>query len=74
VEIAPASASNAERRVVQFGLRELAKRRSQGFAIAVWLNSHRQNNAELRLTAQHARVRLGRFFERIRFNHGSHAG
>ena len=72
--IAPASASNAERRVVQFGLRELAKRVSQAVAIADSLTSHRQNNAELCLTAQHACVRLGRFFERVRFNHGTHAG
>ena len=36
--------------------------------------SHRQNDAELCLAAHHPRVSLGRFFERIRFNHGTHAG
>ena len=36
--------------------------------------SHRQNDAELCLAAHHARVSLGRFFERIGFNHGTHAG
>ncbi len=39
-----------------------------------WSTSHRQNDAELRLAAHHARVSLGRFFERICFNHGTHAG
>ena len=36
--------------------------------------SHRQNDAELRFAAQHARVRLGRSFERIGFNHRTDAG
>src|SRR4029077_18791884 len=36
--------------------------------------SHRQNHAELRFAAHHARVALSRFFEWIRFNHGTHAG
>jgi hypothetical protein len=36
--------------------------------------SHRQNDAELCIAAHHARVGLGRFFERIGFNHGTHAG
>ena len=36
--------------------------------------SHRQNDAELRLAAHHSRVSLGRFFERIGFDHGTHAG
>jgi len=36
--------------------------------------SHRQNDAELCLATHHARVSLGRFFERIGFNHGPHAG
>ena len=36
--------------------------------------SHRQNDAELCIAAHHARVSLGRFFERIGFNHGTHAG
>jgi len=41
---------------------------------ASWPTSHRQNDAELRVTAQHARVSLARFFERKCFNHGTHAG
>ena len=36
--------------------------------------SHRQDDAELRVAAHHSRVSLGRFFERIGFNHGTHAG
>ena len=43
-------------------------------AVARPAHSHRQNNSELRLAAHHARVSLGRFFERIGFNHGTHAG
>jgi len=35
---------------------------------------HRQHDAELRFAAHHARIGLGRFFERICFNHGAHAG
>jgi hypothetical protein len=35
--------------------------------------SHRQNHSELRFAAQHPCVRLTRFFERIRFSHGTHA-
>jgi hypothetical protein len=35
--------------------------------------SHRQNDTELCLAAEHARVSLGRFFQRIGFNHGTHA-
>ncbi|SPE28870.1 hypothetical protein SBA2_410053 [Acidobacteriia bacterium SbA2] len=38
------------------------------------VNSHRQHDAELCVAAQHARVSLSRFFERIGFNHGAHAG
>ena len=37
-------------------------------------NSHRQNDAKLCLAAHHARVSLARFFERICFNHRTHAG
>jgi hypothetical protein len=36
--------------------------------------SHRQNDAELCVAAHHSRVSLGRFFERICFNHGTDAG
>ena len=36
--------------------------------------SHRQNDAELCLPAHHSRVSLACFFERICFNHGTHAG
>jgi hypothetical protein len=36
--------------------------------------SHRQNDAELCLAAHHSRVSLGRFFERICFNHRTDAG
>src|SRR3984885_5960720 len=39
----------------------------------VFLLLHRQNNAELRFAARHARVRLGCLFERISFNHGTHS-
>jgi len=35
---------------------------------------HCQNHAELRLPAQHPRVRLGRALERIGLDHGTHAG
>jgi hypothetical protein len=35
---------------------------------------HGQDDAEFRLAAHHARVSLGRFFQRIGFNHGAHAG
>src|SRR5262249_35053654 len=34
---------------------------------------HRQHNAELRVAAQHARVSLASFFERVGFDHGAHA-
>jgi hypothetical protein len=46
-------------------------RYSQCFAR--WPTSHRQHDAELSVTAHHARVGLGRLFERIGFNHGTHA-
>src|SRR5271169_2104474 len=36
--------------------------------------SHGQNDAELCVAAQHARVSLGCFFERICLDHGTHAG
>ena len=36
--------------------------------------SHRQNDAELRVAADHARVAFGRFFEWICFDHGAHSG
>src|ERR1035437_8923144 len=39
-----------------------------------WPTSHRQNDAELCVAAQHSRISLGRSFERIGFNHGTHAG
>jgi uncharacterized DUF497 family protein len=42
-------------------------------AAASCLTSHRQNDAELRLPAQHALVSLGRLFQRIGFNHRTHA-
>src|SRR5207247_11075469 len=35
--------------------------------------SHCQNDAELRLAAQHSFVSFSRFFERIRLNHRTHA-
>ena len=38
-----------------------------------WSTSHRQNDAELCIAAHHARVSLGRFFERVRLDHGTHA-
>src|SRR5215472_2587709 len=38
------------------------------------LVSHRQDNTELRLATHHASVSLRRFFERIGFEHGTHAG
>jgi len=38
-----------------------------------WSTSHRQNDAELCVAAQHARVGLGHFFERVRLDHGTHA-
>jgi len=41
---------------------------------ARWSNSHCQDDAELCLAAHHPRVSLGRFLERIGFNHGAHAG
>lgn len=37
------------------------------------LLSHCQNDSELCFAAQHPRVRFARFFERIRFNHGTYA-
>jgi hypothetical protein len=43
-------------------------------AVARPVHSHRQNHAELCAAAHHARVGLGRFFERIGLNHGTHAG
>jgi hypothetical protein len=36
-------------------------------------SSHRQDHTELGVAAHHARVSLGRSFERIAFNHGTHA-
>src|SRR6266581_376150 len=36
--------------------------------------SHRQNDAELCVAAHHSRVALGRFFERVGFDHRTHAG
>jgi len=36
--------------------------------------SHSQDDAELGLAAHHSGVSLGRFFERIRLNHGPDAG
>jgi hypothetical protein len=38
------------------------------------VDSHRQDDAELCLAGHHARVSLGRFFERVRFDHGTHSG
>jgi hypothetical protein len=37
-------------------------------------SSHRQDDAELGVAAEHAGVSLGRFFERISFDHRAHAG
>jgi hypothetical protein len=36
--------------------------------------SHGQNDPKLCLAAQHSRIGLGHFFERIGFNHGAHSG
>src|SRR5207302_11461403 len=44
---------------------------SQYFSLLPTL--HRQNDAELRLAAQHSFVSFSRFFERIRLNHRTHA-
>ncbi len=41
--------------------------------LSFWPTSHCQNDAELCVAAHHSRVSLGGFFERIGFNHGTHA-
>ena len=59
--------SELKRRITQ----QLCGGRLPGYGVR---SSHCQDNAELRVAAHHAGVSLGRFFERIGFNHGTHAG
>lgn len=45
-----------------------------GFEGGSWITSHRKNDSELGLAAEHARIRLAGSLERIGLDHGTHSG
>ena len=59
---------------VRTGCKHRFKRSELKSRIVTTPISHRQYDTELRIAAQHSRVSFARFFERIYFNHGTHAG